>query len=81
MGILVEAKFRCPAYQMSVTNRNAGIGWGRVKKQEYLEFVKNVRADESEAIQMGRMEAKDRKTLLQIKQEFIEKHGSIYCIQ
>jgi len=81
MMIMVEAKFRCPAYQMSKTNKNAGNGWGRVKKQEYLEYVMNVREDESEAIQMGRMEEKDRKTLLQIRQEYIEKNGSIYCIQ
>jgi len=81
MMIKVEGKFRCPSYQMSDGHKLAGIGWGRVKSKEYLKYVKDTREDETEAIQMGRMVEKERKTLLQIRQEYMENNGSIYCIQ
>jgi len=81
MMLKVGNKFRCSYYEMSEGHKLAGTGWGRVKSKEYLKHVLDSRNDESEAIQMGTMNEADRKNLLQIKQEYMEKNGSIYCLK
>lgn len=82
MGI-VPPSWSCDNWQMAAHLNDVGRGSGSVKKCEYLQFyLDSVDADyEREAEALKRGEAYTRKTVSEIREEFKEKHGTIYLME
>ena len=72
----VKPREWCEQWVMSEQMEAAGSARGKVKKKAYLKYVLQVREDESLAGQLG--VNSPHKTLIQIRQEFEEKNGSIF---
>jgi len=67
----------CCLWEMNQTMRRVGMNLGRVKRHEYLMYVLAVR--EQEDLEELAGQPVKPKSLLQLRQEFERKHGSIYA--
>ena len=74
----VEQSDVCPNWQLDAAFEKVRMSQGRIKRRAYLLYVEVVRRDEDEGIELGVLEEEDRKPIEVIRQEFIEKYGSIY---
>ena len=74
----VEQSDVCPNWQLDAAFEKVRMSQGRIKRRAYLLYVEMVRRDEDEGIELGVLEEEDRKPIEVLRQEFIEKYGSIY---
>ena len=72
----VKPREGCKQWEMSEQMQAAGSAGGKVKKKAYLQYVLEVREDESLADQLKIQFP--HKSLEQIRKDFEEKNGSIY---
>ena len=72
----VKPRECCEQWEMSEQMEAAGSAGGKVKKKAYLQYVLEVRADESLADQLGIKFP--HKSIEQIRRDYEEKNGSIY---
>ena len=72
----VKPRECCSQWEMSEQMQAAGSSGGKVKKKAYLQYVLEVREDESLADQLKIQFP--HKSLEQIRKDFEEKNGSIY---
>ncbi len=79
MDLIVEPDFKCHKYEMQKGLLNAGKGGGKVKRHEYLEFVRETRMQERMAIDKGLMKANEQQSANALRKQFEELYGkSVY---
>ena len=77
-GMLVESSDVCPDWKMDRHFQKVGNCQGRFHSKAYQAYVMEQRLREDEGIELGVMEEEERKPIEEIRQEFMEKYGSIY---
>ena len=70
MDLIVTAKFKCHKWEVLEGLKKAGRGEGRVKSLKYLEFVRETRMQEQEAIEAGTMTNKERQPNAALREHF-----------
>lgn len=77
-GLKVKKTEVCRYWVMDSAFEKVGMNQGRIKRRAYLLYVEVVRREEDEGIEQGIFKEEDRKPVEVLRQEFIEKYGSIY---
>ena len=77
-GLKVKKTEVCRYWVMDSAFEKVKMSQGKIKRRAYLMYVEVVRREEDEGIEQGIFTEKDRKPIEVLRQEFIEKYGSIY---
>jgi hypothetical protein len=68
----------CRNWDLEDHLKDAGKGWGRIKKKEYLAFVLSVREEENRMIDEGLLLESERASAMKLRLEYRKNYGSEY---
>ena len=78
MEMIMPSGSICKKWDLEDHLKDAGKGWGRIKKKEYLAFVLSVREEENRMIDEGLLLESERASTMKLRLEYRQNYGSEY---
>ena len=80
--VMVPQDFHCPLWEAEKRFQNAGRSGGKVKRREYLQFVRDIQLQKQAAADEGQLQPEDLTTMADLRAQFEKETGmSPYIIR